>query len=408
MTPPITDPGCRYLLLHEQNRLDHLRNLACNSVDAIITDGPYGLGEPPNPVSMLRDWLEAGHHDLLGRGFMNQEWDAFIPQPIQWHECLRVLKPGGHLLAFASPRTQDLMGLSIRLGGFEIRDMLAWLYGSGFPKSLNLDEEWEGFGTGLKPALEPITLARKALDGTIAANVLKWHTGALNINACRIDLPEGDALHNGVQHNGHELDTASAEKGWGFKAVDRAPVLGRWPANVMHDGSEEVLSSFPDAPGQQGDVRGTEPTATGFSGHVYGKPTGKRARCRARQESNKSASRFLYCAKASSREREEGLEGLEGLQISDGRTAEADNPRLRAKVIRKNTHPTVKPIALMRWLCRLITPPGGVILDPFLGSGSTGVAALQEGFKFIGIEKSLQYLDIANRRILHTSRKFPA
>lgn len=172
----------------------------------------------------------------------------------------------------------------------------------------------------------------------------------------------------------------------------------------MHDGSEEVLSSFPDAPGQQGDVRGTEPTATGFSGHVYGKPTGKRARCLARQESNKSAARFFYCGKASSRERDEGLEGL---QISDGRTAEADNPRLRAKVVRKNTHPTVKPIALMRWLCRLITPPDGVILDPFVGSGPTGIAAMMEGFHFIGIEKEPKFLELARLRILHAQSTSP-
>jgi site-specific DNA-methyltransferase (adenine-specific) len=233
--------------------LERLKELPDNSVDSIVTDPPYGLGKEPDALKMLTDWIETGHHDVKGRGFMGKEWDAFVPQPQVWHECLRVLKPGGHLLAFAGTRTQDLMTLGLRLAGFEIRDMVAWGYGSGFPKSLDVSKaldkmagaerevvgradriagnksvgtighsrcvpditapatdaakQWNGWGTALKPALEPITLARKPLEGTVAANVLKWHTGALNIDGCRVATD--DKLGGGMENG-----TSKVSEGW--------------------------------------------------------------------------------------------------------------------------------------------------------------------------------------------------
>lgn len=404
MTP--TQPT--FTLLHETAILDRLRGLPSNSVDAIVTDGPYMLSAPPDPLALLRSWMETGHHDLFSQrgGFMGKAWDSSIPQPIQWHECLRVLKPGGHLLAFAGTRTQDIMGLSIRLGGFEIRDMLAWLYGSGFPKSHNLDRDWEGFGTALKPALEPITLARKSPDGTIESNVLKWHTGALNIDACRIGWPDGNTPTIGTPGWGGPAKKLTAVPGQESETVERTPpsILGRWPANVIHDGSPEVLAAFPVAPGAQAAVTGNEPTVNGFSGPVkFSGMIGRVASSLPRVETDTSAARFFYCAKTSKSDRNAGCDHLPDKEwAADGacvpeRERRPFNPS-------KNNHPTVKPTALMRYLCRLITPPGGTILDPFLGSGSTGKAALLEGFDFIGIEQSLEYLAIAQARLEHAQK----
>lgn len=332
--------------LHNGDCLDILRGLPDCSVDAIVTDPPYGLA------------------------FMGKRLDYDVPSVEVWAECLRVLKPGGHLLAFAGTRTQHRMAVRIEDGGFETRDMIAWVYGSGFPKShdvskaidkaagaerevvgpnkfahLNCKENatcygtasrpnetapatdaaraWQGWGTALKPALEPITVARKPLSGTVAANVLAHGTGALNIDGGRVAAEQGD----------EPLRWAHG-RGMGFHGAEdrgRCEALtspGRWPANLIHDGSDEV---------------------TGLLG---------------------DAARFFYCAKASKRDRDEG-----------------------------NIHPTVKPTDLMRYLCRLVTPPGGVVLDPFMGSGSTGKAALREGFRFIGIERDPDYIEIARARI---------
>ncbi len=350
-----------------------------SSVDSVVTDPPYGLS------------------------FMCKRWDYNVPTVEVWTECLRVLKPGGHLLAFAGTRTQHRMAARIEDAGFEIRDMIAWVYGSGFPKSLDvskaidkargaerevvrtpmtprstagkgfsneLDErpwmrkarangyhehagdapatpeaqQWAGWGTALKPALEPITMARKPLTGTVAANVLEHGTGALNVDGCRVGtddvLPKmsGKAILGGSSDgwdrpwkndpNGLVRRQAAADA-----AIEKLNTLGRWPANLIHDGSDEVVGLFP----------------SGSTG---------------------SAARFFYCPKASKRERGEG-----------------------------NIHPTVKPVDLMRYLCRLVTPPGGIVLDPFMGSGSTGMACELEGFDFIGIEREPEYLEIATQRI---------
>ena len=399
---------------------DVLKTLPDASVDSIVTDPPYEL------TSGKKGGTGAG-------GFMGMAWDAtgVAFDVATWLECLRVLKPGGHMLAFSGTRTYHRMVCAIEDAGFEIRDQIGWLFGSGFPKSLdvgkaidkaagaerevispppytrgkptqrysetrkvsydcapqpitapatNAARQWQGWGTALKPAWEPICVARKPLIGTVAANVLAHGTGALNIDGCRVASDETTVravgksfglLHNdGRGKPGGEAGTYGSD-------------VGRWPANLIHDGSDEVLAAFPQAPGQIADVSDTAPSAK--TGRVYGpmartgEPSadsenagavGFKMKPGARRGDSGSAARFFYCSKASPSDR---------------------GP--------DNTHPTVKPTDLMRYLCRLVTPPGGVVLDPFMGSGSTLKAAELEGFSAIGIELSAEYIEIARRRI---------
>ncbi|MFZ9849689.1 MAG: DNA-methyltransferase [Vulcanococcus sp.] len=336
------------MTLHLGDCLEVLRTLPDASVDAVVTDPPYGLA------------------------FMGKRWDYDVPSVEIWAECLRVLKPGGHLLAFAGTRTQHRMAVRIEDAGFEIRDMIAWVYGSGFPKSLDVSkaidraagaerevvgvnanscpakpkggagfdaavggealgdmpittpatpeaQQWAGWGTALKPSLEPITMARKPLQGTVAANVLQWGTGGMNVDGCRVGTDGGTTRSEQAPY---------AESGWRTGHKIEALNAGRWPANLIHDGSDEATACLEDS------------------------------------------ARFFYTAKASRQDRSDG-----------------------------NTHPTVKPTDLMRYLCRLVTPPDGIVLDPFMGSGSTGKAAMLEGFDFIGIERDPAYYAIAERRI---------
>lgn len=423
----ITNDGVK--LIHG-NCLDVLKGVPDNSVDSIVTDPPYGLS------------------------FMGKKWDYDVPDQAIWEECLRVLKPGGHLLAFAGTRTQHRMAVRIEDAGFEIRDMIAWVYGSGFPKSLDVSKvidkmdaadarrarqlrftewmrstgltsaeinritdtnmgghyttaasqpsvatrerfeklrphfgvdvpewveqmvdertvesenfkrrevvgrsestaatggvygeygkgfditapatdaarQWKGWGTTLKPALEPITVARKPFKGTVAANVLEWGTGAINIDGGRIEGGERPLVTSD-----RRLENNTYGGGLGGSKSDGITSSGRWPANLIHDGSYDPTELLGDA------------------------------------------ARFFYCAKASKKDRGEG-----------------------------NNHPTVKPTDLMAYLCRLVTPPGGVVLDPFMVSGSTGKAAMREGFRFIGIEMDADYLAIAEARIAHEAGK---
>jgi DNA modification methylase len=340
--------------------LNVLREMPDNSVDSIVTDPPYGIS------------------------FMAKKWDYDVPSVEVWKEALRVLKPGGHSLIACGTRTQHRMVCNIEDAGFEIRDVVSWIYGSGFPKSLNISKaidkaagaerevvgistnsrdrskhvvhamneipnkpiditapatdeakQWDGWGTALKPACEFFTLCRKPLsEKTVAANVLKWGTGGINIDGCRVGT--------------EEIETAT----------------GRFPANLIHDGSQEVLELFPETkPSRVGKPRGTKKKGL-FANSEFNKVG---------QEHNDSgsAARFFYCPKASKKDRNEG-----------------------------NNHPTVKPTALMAYLCRLITPTGGVILDPYMGSGSTGKAAVREGFSFVGIELDPDYYEICKARII--------
>jgi site-specific DNA-methyltransferase (adenine-specific) len=384
--------------LHHGDCLEIMATLDANSIDAIVTDPPYGLA------------------------FMGKRWDYDVPSVEVWYECLRVLKPGGHLLAFAGTRTQHRMAVRIEDAGFEIRDMIAWVYGSGFPKSLDVSKaidkaagaerevlgykpggdfrnalddgrdkekrkewieqaknspitapateaarQWSGWGTALKPALEPITMARKPLIGTVAANVLEHGTGGLNVDGCRVPADPNDPVHSAVWTSRPSAIRAGTV---GFvtsnKPGDTRPCAlppgGRWPANLIHDGSEEVVGLFPQTTTGKPTV-GSQPT----TGEVFGVYA---QRSTVGGGDSGSAARFFYCAKASKADRGD-----------------------------VNNHPTVKPTDLMRYLCRLVTPPGGVVLDPFMGSGSTGKAAMLEGFGFIGIEREADYVKIARARI---------
>jgi site-specific DNA-methyltransferase (adenine-specific) len=345
-------------VLYCRDCLDVLKQMADESVDSIVTDPPYGLS------------------------FMGKKWDYDVPSVEMWRECLRVLKPGGHLLSFAGTRTQHRMAVRIEDAGFEIRDMLAWIYGSGFPKSLNLGNGW---GTALKPAFEPITVARKPIsEKTVAANVLMHGTGGINIDGCRVGSEEISV------HNAPKGTFAGGES---ERGSDTDSYQGRFPANLIHDGSDEVLAVFPNTGKSAGGRIGNKGSALNMCGNRYecGDPG---------FGDSGSAARFFYCAKASKAERNAGCDELTPKQYShDGGNKVIENAYQRNESVSSNHHPTVKPIAVMQWLCRLVTPPNGTVLDPFLGSGTTAMAAIREGFRYIGIEREQEYCDIAAKRI---------
>tara|TARA_R110002124_G_scaffold175317_1_gene343078 strand:- start:1434 stop:2642 length:1209 start_codon:yes stop_codon:yes gene_type:complete len=370
--------------------LESLKGMADCSVDSVVTDPPYGLS------------------------FMGKKWDYDVPAVDVWAECLRVLKPGGYLLAFAGTRTQHRMAVRIEDAGFEIRDMIAWVYGSGFPKSHN--GAWGG--TALKPALEPITMARKPLIGTVAANWAEHGTGALNIAGCRVAHGEELREGSGVIPCRHDQNTPRGRSGQesannryqsegatSFAALPGprggAPD-GRWPANLIHDGSGEVLAAFPDAKGQQGPSSDSQRTRA----NCYGALSHGGKQYIPRADSG-SAARFFYCAKASKSDRSEGTESLE--QKTGGMISNTSGQHMTRRdgyvpPASGNNHPTVKPTELMAYLCRLVTPLGGTVLDPFMGSGSTGKAAMREGFGFIGCEIDPEYAVIARARIEHEQK----
>jgi DNA modification methylase len=397
-----------------------LGELPDNSVDSVVCDPPYHLtsivkrfgAENAAPAKVGA----TGAYARASKGFMGQTWDggdvAFRPET--WAEVLRVLKPGGHLIAFSGTRTYHRLACAVEDAGFEVRDMLSWLYGSGFPKSHDVSKgidrmagaerevvgpgrwnhvkgsndkqaeclirpggkheetapatdaarEWEGWGTALKPACEPIVLARKPLaERNIAANVLAHGTGALNIDGCRIEAPEG--LTSGGNPTGNRNPCFMSRDNDPRTERSEGHPEGRWPANVIHDGSDEVVAGFPETGISSGGRIGNA-----GGGNVENLPTGKFEAGDPGFGDSGSAARYFYCAKATTEERGEG-----------------------------NNHPTVKPVALMRWLVRLITPKGGTVLDPFMGSGSTALACDAEQFDFIGCELSPEYAAIAEKRI---------
>jgi site-specific DNA-methyltransferase (adenine-specific) len=372
-----------------------MATLDAESVDAIVSDPPYGLS------------------------FMGKGWDHGVPGVEFWTEAFRVAKPGAHLLAFGGTRTYHRLACAIEDAGWEIRDCVMWVYGSGFPKSHDVSKaidkaagaerevvgtikktpsaggdntnggwvrpwaegkttmditapatdaarQWQGWGTALKPAWEPIIVARKRLDGTVAENVLTHGTGALNIDGCRVEgVPPSvpQPSFNSPTGKIYGMKTGEGRNG------EMSHATGRWPANLIHDGSEEVVALTGDA------------------------------------------ARFFYCAKASKRDRDEGCEGMEAKpasKMSGGEETRSGRPTNHP--LRTNHHPTVKPTDLMRYLCRLVTPPGGTVLDPFCGSGSTGKAAILEGFQFVGIEREDEYVAIAKARCsaaeMERSREF--
>lgn len=366
------------------------------SIDSIVTDPPYEL------TSARPGGRSPATQGKVMKGFMGMEWDgsgvAF--QVETWAAALRVLKPGGWLVAFSGSRTYHRMACAIEDAGFEIRDQIMWIYGSGFPKGGNRD----GKGTCLKPAHEPIVLARKPLIGSVAANEARFGTGAINIDDCRV---HADDAQGGTYTVKWLKPGATLEKTGGNWRPEEGGVLyrgemkaGRWPANIVHDGSDEVLAAFPQAPGQLravGPEHGAKPSV-----NVYG-DYGPRDHCAPRGDAG-SAARFFYAAKASKADRDEGLDRFEPqafvqFQTSNGESGAASSLSEGRDTQYRNTHPTVKPTALMRWLVRLVTPVGGTVLDPFTGSGSTGKAAVLENRSFVGCELTAEYLPIARARI---------
>ena len=366
------------MIIHGDS-LEGLKGYDDNHFDAVITDPPYGLSActPANVKACLRAWLNDEAYTATGGGFMSKTWDNWVPSPTLWSEVYRVLKHGGHALIFAGSRTQDLMGLSLRLAGFEVRDVLQWIYGSGFPKShnvaLSIDKKlgganrgraiprassarpdgtkltsnpveeykaksepakrYEGYGTALKPAYEPILLVRKPLAGTVAENVLAYGTGGLNIDGCRVNYKSENINFGSIQrHKKDDPDYAWNSFGKPNSSVQMYKEKGRWPANVIFDEQAKL------------DPR-------------LGRD-----------------SRFFYSPKPSTYERHAGVNG-------------------------NNVHPTVKPIDLMRYLIRLITPPNGVVLEPFAGSGTTLCAAVLEGVEIVGIEREAEYIPIIESRV---------
>lgn len=351
--------------LHCSDSREVLKSRPDNSVDSCVCDPPYALTSitkrfANSPRSGATENTE-NPYGRTGRGFMGQRWDngstAFAVE--FWTEVLRVLKPGGHVVAFSGTRTYHRMACAIEDAGFEVRDQIGWTFGSGFPKSHNAGDGW---GTALKPAWEPIMLARKALVGTVAANVLEHGTGAINIDGCRVES-ERPTGWGGKAAGGDTWNETNNGLG---KDGEARPVDGRWPANIIHDGSEEVIAAFPETSSGQllphhaktgGSNIGTFEIRdrTGDAG-TFGGDAG-------------SAARFFYTAKA-----------------------DADD-RLGSK------HPTVKPVDLMQWLVRLVTPKGGLVLDPFAGTGTTGEAAFREGMRAVLIEREEEYQADIRRRM---------
>jgi len=427
-------------ILHGNN-LELLKTLPDSSVDSIVTDPPYGLS------------------------FMNKKWDYDVPSVEFWKEAYRVLKHGGHVLSFGGTRTYHRMVVNMEDAGFEIRDQIMWLYGSGFPKSLNIgkaidkiegnerevvgekkrgdvqkakekgvgyladvanrnnvkqfgygtetitkgESEWEGWGTALKPANEPICLARKPLsEKSIAENVLKYGTGGINIDACRVNFQNEEDRKESTAKNQHAdfgtkpMTNNNVYGDYSMIEPKNYDPQGRFPANIIFDEEAGKLLDEQSGISKTGDIKPYEQRNTNsYSGSM---PPIRDVNFKGDKG---GASRFFYCAKASKSDRDDGLRGFhkksskkfDGGNFDSASTNANDRTSL-------NFHPTVKPTELMRYLCRLVTPPNGIVLDPFMGSGSTGKGAILEGFDFIGMELDPEYIEIAKARIAHAEKEF--
>jgi len=392
-----------------------LKTLEDESVDSIVTDPPYELG------------------------FMSKKWDSQgIAYDVEmWQECLRVLKPGGYLLAFGGTRTYHRMTCAIEDAGFEIRDSIDWLYSIGFPKSINISKEinkrsgvettdeakrWEGWGTALKPAREPIVVARKPFEGPLYKNVLEHGTGGMNIDACRVD-PKGAALRSEAYPSGrwpaNIILTHSADCKIVGQEETKARVINRWNDGAKPFGGGAGHEFTTHQTSEDGNerydiyecVEGCPAKLLDEQSGIAKPKAARRGASRFFNQLNWSEEDFLpffYIAKASKKERNAGLDHLETRSAGEvtGRkegSAGLNNPRAGAGRTsgNKNFPPTVKPVKLMEWLVRLVTPPGGTVLDPFMGSGTTGVAAINQGFNFIGCELMEEYIPIAEGRIEH-------
>jgi site-specific DNA-methyltransferase (adenine-specific) len=424
-------------MIYNEDCLDKLKELDDNSVDSIVTDPPYGLS------------------------FMGKKWDYDVPSQEIWEECYRVLKSGGHLLAFAGSRTYHRMAVRIEDAGFEIRDQIMWVYGSGFPKSHNIgkavdklqgnkrevigtkglnsfkgttmrnhygnynksfdevnkldrgNSPYEGWGTALKPAHEPIVMARKPFKGSVAQNVLEWGTGGINIDESRIPYKSKDDME--IRKNTHRETNKLGDGNFGGGKYSQPVESGRFPANIIFDEEAGKILDAQTGKLKSGNMpgkykgwgkNGIYGSADNELEHTYYGDTG-------------GASRFFYCPKTSKRDRNEGLEDFEGKQVGtlNANSSDLENyggSSLGASSLKgdhkppqpkQNFHPTVKPTDLMLYLIRLVTPKGGTTLDPFMGSGSTGKAAVRGGFDFIGIEREKEYIEIAKARIKYEQEK---
>jgi site-specific DNA-methyltransferase (adenine-specific) len=462
------------IIIKYGDNIEVLRGYPDNYFDSVVTDSPYGFGAEPKALDMLRAWIDNGYLEVKGSGFMGKKWDSFVPQPMFWKEVFRVLKPGGYLLSFFGTRTYDWGTMAIRLAGFEIRDMICWIYGSGFPKSLNiskaLDKEagaerkvvsegkavkrmipgadqdktgswikdngreyvpqiteaakqWDGYGTAVKPASEPICVARKPIQKglTVAENVLKYGTGGINIDGCRIDFVSQDDLASATYGTGTNImggNYVGSKLISGRKNIE-ANALGRFPANIILD---PFMGSVMDE--QTGVLTSGKPSGLRSAGNnIYGQYAPG-------QEvtgfgDSGGASRFFYCAKSSQEERNAGCESLvpakggvanekgrsfNGVCITSGLRLQVcecgdckHDPSAQIQVA--NSHPTIKPISLMRWLIRLVTPKGGRTLDPFAGSGTSGCAAAFEDVDIVLIENEAEYIPIIECRTKYWQNK---
>lgn len=466
--------------IYNKKNLELLAEMESGSLHAVVTDCPYGFGEEPDATETLRAWIDKGYHEIGGSGFMGKKWDAFVPQPQFWKEVYRVLKPGGYVLAFFGTRTYDWGTLAIRLGGFEIRDCIQWIYGSGFPKSHDVSKaidkaagaerevvgayqcpdgmprnyeehvgsdgeipyghnkggarpitapateaakQWQGYGTALKPACELVCVARKPLDGTVANNALTHGCGAINLDGCRIEPSEGDDPRLGGKGTWSSSKMAKNVYEGGYAGIDvGSSPLGRFPANVILDEEAGRVLDEQSGVSKSSGKGGKSERGSKLVEEYWGEGGGgfKVGRSTVAHSDTGGASRFFYCAKASKADRNYGCDDLQEKDpacVTDFRPSLKESPEnwtngtenaYMRTTPKKNNHPTVKPIKLMRYLVRLVKPPieDACIADFYMGSGTTGVACMLEGINFIGCDDDENSFAISQARIAHAQKEY--